>query len=87
MEIRHSRLGSSAQSIPELFDDEKTVVSIASEPTGKGDGGPPLLIQPTSFSRFSSAGPNAASTFSATISVRRTEDGKQTIANLERDDI
>jgi len=30
----------SAQSIPELFDDEKTVVSIASEPTGKGDDWP-----------------------------------------------
>ena len=39
-EIRHSRLGSSVQSMPELFDHEKTIVSIGSMPTGERDDWP-----------------------------------------------
>jgi hypothetical protein len=48
-EIRHSRFGSSAQNLPDLSDDEKTIVSIGSKPTGESDDWPLLLIPSTSF--------------------------------------
>jgi hypothetical protein len=49
-EIRQSRLGSSGQSMPELFNDGKTIVLTGSKLTCKGDDWPPpILILPTSF--------------------------------------